>query len=142
MISVKSEKTAFGTSLYWISDSVGDICVNQNGVKSLHTTTVVQGSGILRMKSGELKLQSGDVITIPINTPYEVEVTELVNGTGIIRCDYSRANEAEIKHLESVSPKNFQTLRVSVISPSGREVQESPDPLEVNDVLSVSEIED
>lgn len=116
MIKVRSEKTQQGTSLYWVADKVGEICPNYNGVKSEHLTTLIQGVAVVRMKSGETILRAGDSIVLPINTPYEVEVLELKDGLVVMRCDYAKENEHEVKHLDSEQYRSFTTLKASVIS--------------------------
>jgi mannose-6-phosphate isomerase-like protein (cupin superfamily) len=116
MIKTKTEEHENGTRLFWICDEIGDICVNHNGVKSSHMTFIDQGAGVYRIKGeSERVVKKGDSIEIPVGVPYEFEATGLEDGLGIVRCEYTKKNEDEIRHLKSAELRQFPTLKTSII---------------------------
>lgn len=96
-----------GATLVWRSSVIGEIVANPSGVKTLHVTRVLKGAVIFRLLSedlhtaeSEIRKAAGQNIILPVNVPYEVEVTALENGLCEVRCDYDRDGEKEIEHLE------------------------------------------
>ena len=78
-VKVQNVLTDNGFDLRWFSNSVGDIVQNPKGVDREHLTKIIKGSAVFRLNPGtrnqsEITKSAGENITLPVRTPYEVEV--------------------------------------------------------------------